>query len=143
MFRWTLMAIFLELPAAFNPAAAQVPPFFGGGVVAFDPEIAVIQNGALLDAQATVSDDRKYVTLNMRPARSNVRSLQTFPVSSIVNTGFVGGINLPSGTAVPPQVAAGAQQINPLTNPSPDMLSRASKSWVFTRKGMYLIAPLK
>src|SRR4051812_25501654 len=47
-------------------AAAQQPPFFGGGAVAFDPEISVVNSGALLDAQVVVSHDRRYVTINAR-----------------------------------------------------------------------------
>ena len=40
--------------------------------------------------QATVSADRKYVTLTLRPILSRLRSLVSFPVSAVVNTGVVG-----------------------------------------------------
>src|SRR4051812_44555560 len=44
------------------PARAQVP-FVGAGAAIFDPEIGVVQSGVILDAQAVVSADRKYVTM--------------------------------------------------------------------------------
>lgn len=140
--RWLSLIFVVAMRLAVKPAAAQVvPPFFGGGSVAFDPEISVIQSGVLLDAQATVSADKKYVTLNMRPTASRLQSLQPFPVNAIVNQGFVGGANL-SANAAP----AGGRNVNAVvngvSNPSPDQLSRNARAWVFTRQGMYLVAPL-
>jgi len=92
----------LALSITAGVAEAQVPPFFGGGVVAFDPEVSVISSGALLAGQATVSADRKYVTITATPANTRLQSLQPFPVNSVVNVplGFVGGISLPSGNAI-------------------------------------------
>ena len=78
------------------PAFGQAPPFFGGGGTAFDPEVSTVFSGALMDAQAVVSNDRKYVTLNMRATNSRLRTLVTFPVvtADTVNRGFAGGANL-------------------------------------------------
>jgi hypothetical protein len=64
------------LPAV--PAAAQAPPFFGGGGGIFDPEIDVVESGILLDAQAVVSADRKYVTLTNRFQNTDLISIQEF-----------------------------------------------------------------
>jgi hypothetical protein len=45
--------------------------------------------------RAAVSHDRKYVTLNMRPTNSRLRTLVTFPmVTEQTVGGFVGGGNL-------------------------------------------------
>ena len=43
------------------PASAPAP-------AASSPTISIVQSGVLLDVQATVSADRKYVTLTLRPA---------------------------------------------------------------------------
>lgn len=139
----TLMGLMVF--AACGHARAQVP-FFGGGSVAFDPEVSVISSGALLDAQATISADRKSVTLNMRPQLSRLQSLQRFPVSAIVNGGFVGGVNLPAGNAVqrnaPSDNPRRGGEIAEQAVPSPDEISRSAKAWVFTRPGMYLLVRL-
>ena len=58
------------------PASAQAPFFGGGGI--FDPEIDVVESGMLLDAQAVVSADRKYVTMTMRPQSTQLLSIQNF-----------------------------------------------------------------
>ena len=58
------------------PASAQAPFFGGGGI--FDPEIDVVESGMLLDAQAVVSADRKYVTMTMRPQSTQLLSIQEF-----------------------------------------------------------------
>jgi hypothetical protein len=151
-----------------SASAQQVPPFFGGGVVAYDPEVAVIQSGALMDVRATVSADRKYVTLDMRNTNSNVRSLQPFPVVTGPQ-GFVGGVQFPptAQPATPPNAvlaqpapatparggargvpsrSGNAQPQSQTTaavfTPSPDAINRASKSWILARSGMYLVKPL-
>jgi len=41
-----------------------------GGAAIFEPEIGIVNSGVVMDAQATVSADRKYVTMNMRAAQS-------------------------------------------------------------------------
>src|SRR4051812_2536345 len=119
---------FLALSSAAGVAQAQVPPFFGGGGVAFDPEVSVISSGALLAGQATVSADRKYVTITANPTNSRLQSLQPFPVNSVVNVplGFVGGISLPSGNAINSSATAAGAASNggkvQLAPPSPDAI---------------------
>jgi hypothetical protein len=69
-------------------------PFFSGANIAFDPEISVVNSGEVLDAQAVVSNDRKYVTLNMRASSSRLLALREFQFATGGNTrplGFVGG----------------------------------------------------
>jgi hypothetical protein len=136
----------------------NVPPFLGGGVTAFDPEVGIVESGALLDAQATVSADRKYVTMNIRATNSRLRALVNFPVVNTQALGFVGGAALggeavPPGAVIPaggrttpaaaaaaaaPQAAATAKPVAP----SPDQISRNAKAWILTRQGMYLLQPL-
>ncbi|HEY7088697.1 MAG TPA: hypothetical protein VH518_11450 [Tepidisphaeraceae bacterium] len=143
-----------------SPALGQIPPpFFGGGATAFDPQPGIVESGALLDAQATVSADRKYVTLNMRATDSRLRALINFPVVNTQALGFVGGAALggeafppgtpistgPRGTTAVPTAGAPGQAaaVNAIPSPpSPDQISRNAKSWILTRQGMYLIQPL-
>jgi hypothetical protein len=82
MSRVTLLAVACSaVLAAFVPAAQaqvrEIPPFFGNNA-AFDPEISVVESGAKLDVQATVSADRKYVTMTMRPQLANLIALREF-----------------------------------------------------------------
>jgi len=132
-------------------ARAQTPPFFGGGVVAYDPVPATVFSGALLDAQPVVSDDRRYVTLNMRATNSRLRELVRFPVAQTTATpqGFVGGAVFPSENPPtnPPAPTGGGNSratppASPRNVPSPVLIDRAGKSWILARQGMYLIAPL-
>ncbi len=115
------------------PAVAQTPPFFGPGTVAYDPEPAVVQSGVVLDARATASADRKYVTITTGVTNSRLSALVQFPVVQTQAQGFVGGAVFPGATA-------SAAMVSPT---SPDQLDRAGKSWIFTREGMYLVSPLK
>src|SRR5690242_7418983 len=78
--------------------AARAQSFFGGGAVAFDPEISTAQSGALLDAQVVVSYDRKYVTIGAQFSESRLLALRDFPVVGPATQGFVGGVNPLGGT---------------------------------------------
>ncbi|HMB94906.1 MAG TPA: hypothetical protein VKK61_02590 [Tepidisphaeraceae bacterium] len=111
------------------PALAQtVPPFFGPGVVAYDPQPAIVESGALLNPQAVVSEDRRYVTITSGAVNTRLRALTQFPVVSA--QGFVGGANLDG------------QATNFSVQPSPDQIDRQGKSWILARQGMYLVKPL-
>ena len=83
------------------PAAhAQRVPFFNADPTGFDPEISVVNSGELLDAQAVVSSDLKYVTINARPSSSRLLALRefTFQNAGGAPLGFVGGAaQLPRG----------------------------------------------
>ena len=67
------------------------------------PEIDVVNSGVVTDIQATVSADRKYVTLNMRAQNSQLINLFVFNFQSAgagggtttvqLPSGFVGGVN--------------------------------------------------
>ena len=51
-----------------------------GGQVAYDPEIGTVQDGVVGDVRATVSADRRYVQLDMRPTLSVVLAIDNFLV---------------------------------------------------------------
>lgn len=101
----TYRSNFIALAALFLcPLYAHAQ--FGGGTL-FEPEIDVVNSGVVMDAQATVSADRKYVTLTMRPQQSQLLDLQTFNFQNFGNGmgGIVGGVNPviagPNGAIVP------------------------------------------
>jgi hypothetical protein len=120
----TFLVAFAACGLAPLVARAQVGvPFFSGANTAFEPEISVVNSGQVLDAQAVVSNDRKYVTLNMRASSSQLLALRQFQFATGGNNlsrplGFVGGAGVnASGT--------GAAQGN-----------------VLDRQGTNLVAPL-
>ena len=92
------VVVALTLPP--SPAAAQAPPFFGGGGI-FDPEIDVIESGVVLDVQATVSADRKYVTLTPRVQSTQLLAIREFAFQAGAGGagGQVGGPPQPGGAA--------------------------------------------
>jgi type II secretory pathway component GspD/PulD (secretin) len=54
----------------------------GTGVASFAPTIDVVESGVVLDVQATVSADRKYVTLTLRPQLATLVALRDFTFQS-------------------------------------------------------------
>ena len=95
-----VLTVILSTP---DRASAQVPPFFNGNPGLFDPEIDVVNTGVVNDVQATVSADRRYVTLNMRSSQSTLVALREFKFQ-----GGAGGGNLPQGFAGDAQPAPAA-----------------------------------
>jgi general secretion pathway protein D len=65
---------------------SDLEPVVGTRSVGFDPTISIIESGILLDVQGTVSADRKYVTLTLRPTLSRLAALQPFTVQSAAQT---------------------------------------------------------
>lgn len=73
-------------------ASAQIGAF--GNNAIFEPQVDVVNSGAVLDAQATVSADRKYVTMTMRPSNAELLALRTFQFQGTGGMGgIVGGVN--------------------------------------------------
>ncbi|HEY8667959.1 MAG TPA: hypothetical protein VIL86_14945 [Tepidisphaeraceae bacterium] len=66
------------LVATQQAYVSDLEPVVGNNAVSFKPQVSIVESGALLDVQATVSSDRKYVTLTLRPQLSNLVSLQAF-----------------------------------------------------------------
>lgn len=51
-----------------------------GGAVGYDPTIGTVQDGVVGDVRATVSEDRRYVQLDMHPTISTVIAIDNFLV---------------------------------------------------------------
>ena len=82
-----------------------------GGAAIFEPEIDIVNSGQILDVQATVSHDRKYVTMTMRPQSSQLLSIQTFTFQTAA------GVPLPAG------VVGGVNPVVPVPAGAPESLS--------------------
>ena len=124
-------------------AHAQVRPFFGGAT-AFTPEIGIVNTGVISDVQATVSADRKYVTLNMRPQNSTLLALRQFTFQNgapMGNVGGVGNVNAAQplgGRKGGPESAASAIR----TSPS-DILEHAkAQASILYQSGMMRVGKL-
>lgn len=135
------LAILLLCTASVH---AQARPFFNGGATAFDPEISVVNSGAILDAQAVVSPDRKYVTLNMRPTNASLLALRAFTFQNgnqgnpgfvglgpIVNPADAGPAGAPHGSATPPAAPPKA----PAPPAHPTVLHRSGMTRLELRRG--------
>lgn len=57
---------------------SNLTPIVGNGVGGFQATVSTLSIGAVLDVQATVSSDRKYVTLTIQPGLSSLLGFQTF-----------------------------------------------------------------
>ncbi|HET6248953.1 MAG TPA: hypothetical protein VFE47_14750 [Tepidisphaeraceae bacterium] len=114
-------------------ARAQVP-FFFRGASAFTPEISIVNTGALLDMQATVSADRKYVTLNARPQNSTLLALRSFNFQQ-------GGTNFGNVGDPPRANNAGGSAVR--TSPSDILAHARSEASVLRKSGMSLVSKLK
>jgi type II secretory pathway component GspD/PulD (secretin)/tetratricopeptide (TPR) repeat protein len=68
------------LVATQQAYVSDLTPVVAEGVGLFDPTIDVIESGVLLDVQATVSSDRKYVTLTLRPQLATLLALVPFAI---------------------------------------------------------------
>ena len=106
-FRTMLIVIGCVLLFSFSSRAQQ---FFAPGVSAFTPEIDVVNTGIVSDISATVSPDRKYVTLGVRAHQSTLIELNNFAFQRGAGPrGFVGGVQFQGAG-----LAAGAfGEINP------------------------------
>ena len=89
----------------FAPAAPG-QPFFQPSGNSFTPEISVVSSGVLRNAQATVSADRKYVTLTMRPQNWALVALRDFTFQNGVNGRAFGFVGFPPPPAPPAKNAA-------------------------------------
>jgi len=85
---------------------SNLTPVVSTGVSSFAPTPSNVQSGVLLDVQATVSADRKYVTLTLRPWLSNLLDLVPFTfqgASTAVATGAGTAVAGVSGTIQLPE----------------------------------------
>jgi type II secretory pathway component GspD/PulD (secretin) len=80
----------------------------GTGTGIFDPEISTVQSGVILDVSATVSADRKYVTMTLRPQLATLLQLAEFTFQVGANTDNTGGLfpqsDVPTGVVQQPEI---------------------------------------
>lgn len=79
---------------------SDLTPIVGTGAVGFDPTPAIVNTGAILDVQATVSSDRKYVTLTLRPQVAQLLRLVNFQVAQATAGGGTGNNDDPTNNGV-------------------------------------------
>ncbi len=60
------------------------------------PTVSTIETGAVLDAQVTVSADKRYVTMTLRPSVGRLLGIQTFPFLTGANAGEGSFVQLPN-----------------------------------------------
>lgn len=90
--------------AEMQAYVADLEPEVEEQAVAFDPTVGYIPTGTVLDVEGTVSADRRYVTLTIRPQIAQLNELVQFPViaSEIDDEGNVtegrGFLQLPNVT---------------------------------------------
>jgi general secretion pathway protein D len=85
------------LVATQRAYVSNLAPVVSTGVSSFAPTIGIVQSGVLLDVQATVSADRKYVTLTLRPQLATLLDLANFTFQT---SGTTNGTNIPVGGGV-------------------------------------------
>jgi hypothetical protein len=143
MTRLLFLAVACAAAFSFAPAARAQVPFFNQQAALFDPEISTLTTGVLNDVQATVSSDRKYVTLNMRASNSELVALREFmfQTGSTVGlpTGFAGmpgvlppprGANNRGASAPAAQDGDGGAAASAAANQKPSILNREGMTLV-------------
>ena len=70
---------------------SQLNPVVATGAVAQAPVTGTIDSGAVLDVNATVTADKRYVTMTLRPGVTRLLALQTIPFSGGASGGGFGG----------------------------------------------------
>jgi len=60
---------------------ADITPVVSDNAIAFDPTISFVPTGTVLDVEATISADRRYVTMTVRPQIARLIRLLTFGTS--------------------------------------------------------------
>ena len=87
---------------------SDLEPVVADSAAAFDPEVETIPTGVSLDVQATVSADRKYVTLTLRPTLSALLNIFTFTFGGQTTTTAAAGGDPGGGTTIVTGDAAGS-----------------------------------
>lgn len=92
------------LVSVSQPFVSNLQPVVGTQAVAFQPTIGTVNSGVMLQVQATVSADRKYVTMTLEPTLQTLISLLNFSFQqSSGSTGITSGgqlINTSAGTGI-------------------------------------------
>jgi general secretion pathway protein D len=88
----------------------QLQPVVATGAVAQAPQTGVIDSGAVLDVDATVTADRRYVAMTLRPGVTRLLGIQTLPFSGGgAGGGFGGGPALEAFIQLPTLSRQGLQ----------------------------------
>ncbi len=66
---------------------SDLEPVVATNSVAFDPEIDVVSSGIVLDVEGTISADRRYVTLTVRPSLAQLTNIRNFVVFGGITQG--------------------------------------------------------
>jgi type II secretory pathway component GspD/PulD (secretin)/tetratricopeptide (TPR) repeat protein len=82
---------------------SDLTPIVGTQAVGYDPTISYVNSGVLLAVQATVSADRKYVTLTVRPTLSRLVALRQFAFLGTQTTGDLGNTESSTGLIQTPE----------------------------------------
>ncbi len=92
---WVAVTIQQNFVSTLNPVVAT-------GAVAQEPQTGTIDSGAVLDVNATVTADKRYVTITVRPGITRLLDLQTIPFSGGgAGGGFGGGTALAAFIQLP------------------------------------------
>lgn len=75
---------------------SDLSPIVATGTAAFDPEVGIVSSGVNLLVSATVSADRKYVTLSLTPQRLRLLGFTEFTVTAQVTPPTTGGPTPPT-----------------------------------------------
>ncbi|MCK4872374.1 MAG: hypothetical protein KAS72_06590 [Phycisphaerales bacterium] len=87
---------------------SDLQPVTGDNSVGFDPTTATVSSGVVLDVEATVSADRRYVTIHVDAQLAEVRGFRTVPVTATAGGGqLVTSDPSLAGTLAAPQQLAG------------------------------------
>ncbi len=92
---WVAVTIQQNYVTTLQPVVAQ-------GAAAQAPQVGVIDSGAVLDVEATITADKRYVTMTVRPGVTRLLDLQTIPFSGgTAGGGFGAGAALPAFVQLP------------------------------------------
>ena len=88
---------------------SDLQPVTGDNAVGFDPTTSTVSSGVVLDVEATVSADRRYVTLHVDAQLAEVKDMRTVPVTATAGGGQVvsSNPNLGNTLSSPNQIASG------------------------------------
>ena len=132
--RLTLFNVLMGVAAAallYSSSPARAQAFLGGTPTAFTPQIGVVATGSVSDVQATVSADRKYVTLTMRPQLTTLLDLRSFTFQQ--GNAALGYVGMPATAAGNTATAA------PVSPQTPWVSARPSVS-ILQRQGMIRVS---
>jgi len=135
--RWNILVGCLLLVQLGNLSAQAIPAFFSAGAAAFEPHIGIVNSGIVQDAQAVVSHDLKYVTLNMQVQNTNLLALQEFNFQKIPALGTVG---LPQAKLPSARGAIQSDKNWASLATSPSEIKQQADSWILERRGMFRVA---